>query len=1021
MKNTEPFSSLQTCWTPATRVSRYGRASSGKVLCLGSKAVKCAKIVSLMGWDIVKVETSQTFFIIPVYLSCHEWHVSFKELVAITENINENMMLIGDFNCRTSNGNEIPTFCLSNIIVNRTRKSKDKIINCNGKAFLNFLCEKNLIILNGRAGEDDEGEFTFVGGNGVSVIDYCCVSTSLIRSLRDFKVLEATFSDHMPLFVSVSLQDIGSDLDKGVKPILPKLIWKPNLTEKYQETLTNLVCSTVLEDSDNAVQIIGLIKEASRSLNNPYPSKRSYFSNRPWFSKECFKLRKASFKNLRKFRKTNLYEDKCQYIESNKNYKKLCKIAKEAYLTDKYKELTTIRDSKKFWTFVNGFKKRTARTFSMIEPNEWINYFKNLYNPPITSVRLVFVEPKIENEFLDTLFSLKELEAVLQKCKNNKAPGIDRTPYEFFKYSPVTFQKMLLQFYNDLYQSGKMVTSFKETIIFPLYKKGSIKEVSSYRGISLLNTISKIYSGLILNRLTKWAEDGILKEFQAGFRRDYSTIDQIFSLTNIAKLRLSKKRQKLYCFFIDFSSAFDTVDRYSLWVKLHSLGLSYKMVNAIRSLLTGTTGSVLNKNGLTDAFDIEMGVQQGSLLSPLLFSLYINDISEAITGGGVIVGNTKIKMLAYADDLVLMASDPPSLQFMINDICNYTEKWNLRINLNKSKILIFSNGGRRSKREKWYLRNKEIEIVNSYKYLGVLLTPSLSFGNMFKEKIGLAKYGLNEIWAPFIYNPKIDFSSKLKVFDSCIKSIVFYGAQVWGSSHYDELEKFQQYFIKRLFKLPSFTPKCFILKEIDVNPIFLSTLKMNQNYLIRVFNLPDHRVCKITALEVKRNELFWYKDLKEITASLDMNLQDLMNTAEWPDFFDLIREKLTAKNRANLEENIMKSRYNLYKVLDYNQSYFKSPQLSLEDISLIMKIRANVVDYKLSPLNDEHFCPMCTEEVIDSWFHFLATCPCLSSIRLEFLGGRELEPIQLKYFLNGKDWKGMLKFVRYAYQFWSNI
>lgn len=131
------------------------------------------------------------------------------------------------------------------------------------------------------------------------------------------------------------------------------------------------------------------------------------------------------------------------------------------------------------------------------------------------------------------------------------------------------------------------------------------------------------------------------------------------------------------------------------------------------------------------------------MLSPLLFSLFINDIEECLDGGGVLVGSKRVKLLAFADDIVLLASEPQTLQRMINSLCNYTQLWNLKINMKKSKIIVFRNGGRPAKREKWFCHNEVVETVNEYKYLGVTLTSRLSFVKHIKSNVSKAKEGLN--------------------------------------------------------------------------------------------------------------------------------------------------------------------------------------------------------------------------------------------------------------------------------------
>lgn len=139
------------------------------------------------------------------------------------------------------------------------------------------------------------------------------------------------------------------------------------------------------------------------------------------------------------------------------------------------------------------------------------------------------------------------------------------------------------------------------------------------------------------------------------------------------------------------------VDRHSLLYKLAAVGVSSKMRTIIKALYTGTIGRVWSKEGFSEFFESQMGVKQGDILSPLLFALYINDLEESLIGGIKISGKT-IKLLAYADDIVLLAPSAAGLQMMINCLESYCTLWNLHVNLSKSKVMVFRNGGKEAKK-----------------------------------------------------------------------------------------------------------------------------------------------------------------------------------------------------------------------------------------------------------------------------------------------------------------------------------
>lgn len=155
------------------------------------------------------------------------------------------------------------------------------------------------------------------------------------------------------------------------------------------------------------------------------------------------------------------------------------------------------------------------------------------------------------------------------------------------------------------------------------------------------------------------------------------------------------------------------------------------MVNILRQLYDETNTKAWCHDGdVTEEFTSTMGVKQGCLLSPLLFALFTNDIVDHLRGGISIAGK-KINILAYAADIVLPAASMVELQEMVNCLAQYCHLRNLQIDLKKSKIMVFRNGGKLAKNDRWYLGEKEIEVANEYKYMRVVLTPCISFVKHF--------------------------------------------------------------------------------------------------------------------------------------------------------------------------------------------------------------------------------------------------------------------------------------------------
>ncbi len=185
-------------------------------------------------------------------------------------------------------------------------------------------------------------------------------------------------------------------------------------------------------------------------------------------------------------------------------------------------------------------------------------------------------------------------------------------------------------------------------MIFPIFKGGNNEaqhDPLKYRGITLLSVVGKLYSSILNDRLTTWVEGkGILVEEQAGFRKKRSTVDQLYIMYEIIKSRYPKET---YCCFLDIQKAYDRVWRDGLWKKMYKYGIKGKMWRVIKNMYRRVESCVLVDGKTTGFFEIEVGVRQGCMVSPMLFLLFINGLAEEIKrrGKGILYGNVKVSIL----------------------------------------------------------------------------------------------------------------------------------------------------------------------------------------------------------------------------------------------------------------------------------------------------------------------------------------------------------------------------------------
>ena len=408
------------------------------------------------------------------------------------------------------------------------------------------------------------------------------------------------------------------------------------------------------------------------------------------------------------------------------------------------------------------------------------------------------------------------------------------------------FFKVIL--FNKLFSTGVYPSQWTEAIIQPLHKKGDKNSRDNYRGISLLNVCSKLYSHILSQRLNRWIdENDVINESQAGFRKKYSTLDHVFTLFALVQKQLLYHK-KLYVAFIDFRKAFDSVVRVNLWHVLKKRGIHGKMYNAITSIYHVVKARVRAGGELSDAFMCPLGLKQGEVCSPVLFSLFINELASEIISKGkhgvqLIPDLFEILILMFADDVVLISDSITGLQKQLNVLYETALSLGLVVNLEKSNIIVFRNGGYLSLNEKWFYGRTKMNVVNMYKYLGVILSTKLSFSHMLCDIANKGKRGVINIFKLLKRirerSPKVFF----KMFDAQIQPILSYGAEVWGLiANLDAIEKVHTFALKRFLNVSIRTPNVLVYGEMGRFPLYINMYIRSIKYWLRILKMPEHRL-----------------------------------------------------------------------------------------------------------------------------------------------------------------------------------
>lgn len=632
-------------------------------------------------------------------------------------------------------------------------------------------------------------------------------------------IIISNLSDHLPYFTCLDYLKIKQSTPKYVKYRIQNSDAHANLKMFIQ---SQDICSK-LDNSPNAnpetnYDILNRIIQTGLDTYLPFKTtkyNKHKHKGSSWITMGIVRSIKFRDKLYTKLRNTPITNNQvhCQLQTNLKTYnkilKRLIKEAKQTYYETKFnhyksdikKTWVTIKDiinkTKNKHTITNFFRVENRNITDKVEISNQFNRFFTEIGPQLAS-NIPMVTNKTFETYLTSShhknfeFSLVDdldIIRIINRLQSKSSYGYDNLSTKLLKYLKHDLCKPLAVIINQTLISGTFPSQLKIAKVIPVYKKDDPTLLTNYRPISVLPSISKVFEKSIFNQLhTFFKNNKLYFNSQYGFREAHSTEHATIELIDRLIFEMDKGNTPITV-FMDLSKAFDTIDHKILLHKLEYYGIRGQALNLFKSYLTDRKQFVMYEDTASGYQNVKTGVPQGSILGPLLFIIYINDLC---------VSTAEFDFISYADDTTLFLSfnmSETELATTAECLMNNLEKVNdwlklnkLSLNISKTKCMVFHTPQKRVQKPEISICNESIEYVSDFNFLGIVINENLNWKShisTISKKISKTIGIINRL------KTTLPQHVLLILYNSLINSYLNYGALCWGfkSDHLIKLQK----------------------------------------------------------------------------------------------------------------------------------------------------------------------------------------------------------------------------------------
>ena len=525
----------------------------------------------------------------------------------------------------------------------------------------------------------------------------------------------------------------------------------------------------ILEDKDVNEMWISIKSKIEQLTDEHIPNSLVRNNNDPkWMNGEIRKCLKEKKKAWKRFKTTRTERDRGIYKQWEKKTKDQVKNAKKKLEREVVKDAKN--NPKRFYSYINNARKTKSKIGPLKRENgeivadasekaEMLNvFFSSVFTKSTKAV------PSIEAKTVPEIHSIKveeeDVREALGAIKDGSAPGPEGISTRVIRELKEELVRPLTILFRASMDKTKIPDEWRDAIVSPIFKKGKKSEPSNYRPVSLTSIFGKTLERIVKKNLVQHIEtNNLLRDTQHGFRPGRSPETNLIDFFNTAT-KWMDEGESFDVLYLDFAKAFDVVDHERLMIKVEAIGIRGKLKEWIRDWLRDRRQRVKVDGCMSEWMAVVSSVVQGSVLGGTLFTIFIDDIDLAILDALITI------LRKFADDtkiarLIRSREDAERFQQVINNLCEWAEKWEMSFNVAKCKILHF---GRKNPQYEYTMQGKKIEVATEEKDLGVWVNTTLKPTRQCEAAANMANFTLGQIRRTFHYRKKSHFLPLYKTF-----------------------------------------------------------------------------------------------------------------------------------------------------------------------------------------------------------------------------------------------------------------